>query len=87
MKFVKRQDFSMYHDLTDGVHAGWVIKFTIHYTANRGTQALVSAHSPTGRVIRSPQQVSRIMPVEDWPEFARKALSHKAEGNTDERLF
>lgn len=87
MVVVKQQDFTLFHDITDGVAVGWTVGFALHYTARRGTTVRVWARSPTGRMVRNPQQVSRIMPVEDWPEFARKTLTQSGEGNNTERLF
>lgn len=87
MKFVKLQDFHMYHDVDHGVSAGWRVTFTIHYPINRPTRVSVMAKSPSGRVIRSPKQVSQIMDPQDWPEFARKLIDQKVNENHDERLF
>lgn len=87
MRFVKVQDFTLYHDIEDGVSRGWTIKFSIHYSVNRKPRVTVEAKSPTGRVIRSPQQVSRIMPADEWPAFARDILNQSVEDDTEERLF
>ena len=87
MGFVKARDFVMFHDIVDGVATGWTIAFALHYTVNRGNVPHVWATSPTGRTIRSPKEVAKIMPVQDWPEFARKTLTQEREVDTQERLF
>jgi hypothetical protein len=87
MRFVKQQDFTMYHDVTDGVSSGWTVGFTITYYRTRKPRVQVWAKSPTGRMLRTPKQVSRIMPIDDWPEFARQTLNNNVEGIKEERLF
>jgi hypothetical protein len=87
MNFVQSRAISMFHDLTDGLHVGWEIEFCLHPATNRGQRATVVARSPTGRTIRDPHKISQMLPVEDWPEFARKALGQRVESDTDERLF
>ena len=77
----------MYHDITDGVSAGWTILFTVNYTA-RGPKCLVSARSPTNRIMRSPRDVAKIFPVQDWPVFAQECLNQQVKDDTkDEGLF
>jgi hypothetical protein len=87
MAFVKARDFVLYHEVSNGPSRGWTIAFALHYTANRGNVPQVWATSPTGRTIRDPKRVALIMPVTDWPEFARKTLSQEVEGFTQEGLF
>lgn len=88
MVYRKAQDFTMYHDIVDGVATGWTVAFTIHYTVNRGTKCEVWAKSPTGRTLRSRKDVAKIFPMEDWPPFALiDSLDQKVESVQDERLF
>jgi len=77
----------MYHDITDGVSTGWTVAFSSHHTPNRGYKVTVWARSPTGRMIRSPRDVAKIFPVDDWPQFALESLDQKVESSSDERLF
>ena len=86
MKFVKVQDYAMFHDLTDGESAGWTIVFNIYYVKH-GYKCSVSARSPTGRIMRSPRDVAKIFPMEDWPPFAKECISQETGDDTNERLF
>lgn len=87
MGFVKARDFVLYHDVSNGPSRGWTIAFALHYTANRGNVPQVWATSPTGRVIRDPKKLVQIMPVTDWPEFARTVVTHRASDPVQEGLF
>ena len=86
MIFHKVQDYSMFHDLTDGVSAGWTIVFNIHYLKH-GSRCEVSAKSPTGRIMRSPRDVAKIFPMADWPPFAKECINQQVGDDTNERLF
>jgi hypothetical protein len=87
MSWVLHRSISMFHRIDNGLHDGWEIEFCLHPATNRGQRATVVARSPTGRTIRDPHKISQMMPVEDWPEFARKALAKRVESANDERLF
>lgn len=87
MKFRKAQDFTMYHDITDGESAGWVVSFTLHYGVKGQSVCHVTATSPTGRIMRSPRDVAKIFPMEDWPPYALESLTQKSDSPINERLF